>query len=369
MKIPFINLDRQYQLYKEKIDSAIHTVLEHGQYISGPEVKIFEKQLQNFLGVKHAIGCANGTDALVLTLKALKLKENDVVFVPSFTFAATAEAVAYCGGIPFFVDCNKDTYNLDINSFKSAISEAKRQSLKPVGVIAVDLFGLAANYTAINEIAQENHLWVVSDCAQGFGATHNGNKVCSCHDCWVATTSFFPAKPLGCYGDGGAIFTNNDEIALLIRSLHIHGKGSEKYDNVRVGQNSRLDTIQAAILIEKLKVFPEEVILRNKIAKRYNEAFASSYKTPIIPKDDTCVWAQYTLQAKDEADREKAMLKFKERGIPTNIYYPKPLHLQMAYQHFPHVSTMSVCEQIAHSVFSLPMSPYLSDEEVEFICG
>ncbi len=369
MKIPFINLDRQYRLYKEKFDHAIHAVLEHGQYISGPEVKTFEEQLETFLGVKHAIGCANGTDALVLSLKALGVQQNEVVFVPSFTFAATAEAVAYCGGIPFFVDCNSDTYNLDINSLKAAIYEAKQQSLKMVGVIAVDLFGLAADYTNINELAKENNLWVMSDCAQGFGSTHKGKQVCSCQDCLIATTSFFPAKPLGCYGDGGAIFTNDDEIASLIRSLHIHGKGAEKYDNVRVGQNSRLDTIQAAILIEKLKLFPEEVILRNQIAKRYNEAFASSYKTPVMPKDDTCVWAQYTLQAKDEADREKAMLKFKERGIPTNIYYPKPLHQQTAYNRFPHASDMSASEQASQSVFSLPISPYLSGEEVEFICG
>ena len=257
MKIPFINLDRQYQLHKEALDQAIHSVLDHGQYISGPEVKLFEQQLQEFLGIKHAITCGNGTDALVLSLKALKLQPNEVVFVPSFTFAATAEAVAYCEGIPFFVDINENTYNLDVDSLKKAIVEAKNQSFKMVGIIAVDLFGLATDYTEINTVAKENNLWVMSDCAQGFGATYNGHYVCSCKNCNIATTSFFPAKPLGCYGDGGAIFTNNDEIASLIHSLHIHGKGSEKYDNVRIGQNSRLDTIQAAVLIEKLKIFPE----------------------------------------------------------------------------------------------------------------
>ena len=368
MKIPFINLDRQYQLHKEKFDQAIHAVLDHGQYISGPEVKQFEQDLQKFLGVKHAITCGNGTDALVLALKALNLQADEVVFVPSFTFAATAEAVAYCGGVPYFVDVNDNTYNLDVNSLKEAVREAQKQSLKMVGIIAVDLFGLATDYTAINTVAKENNLWVMSDCAQGFGSTHNGYYVSSCKDCIISTTSFFPAKPLGCYGDGGAIFTNNDEIASLIQSLHIHGKGSEKYDNIRIGQNSRLDTIQAAILIEKLKLFPEEIILRNKIAKRYNQAFENRYKTPIIPENDTCVWAQYTLQTSTPEARTVVMEGLKSREIPTNIYYPKPLHLQTAYKHFPHAKTMQVSEKVALTVFSLPMSPYLTEAELEYIC-
>ena len=368
MKIPFINLDRQYQLHKESFDRAIHTVLDHGQYISGPEVKQFEQDLQKFLGVKHAITCGNGTDALVLALKALNLQANEVVFVPSFTFAATAEAVAYCGGIPYLVDINESTYNLDVNSLKEAICEAKKQSLKMVGIIAVDLFGLAADYTFINAVAKENHLWVMSDCAQGFGSTHNGHYVCSCKDCIISTTSFFPAKPLGCYGDGGAIFTNNDEVASLIQSLHIHGKGTEKYDNIRIGQNSRLDTIQAAILIEKLKLFSEEIILRNKIAAYYNQAFVNRYKTPIVPENDTCVWAQYTLQTHTTEARTIAMEGFKSREIPTNIYYPKPLHLQTAYKHFPHTKDMHVSEKAACTVFSLPMSPYLTEAELEYIC-
>lgn len=367
MRIPFINLERQYRLHKETFDRAIHTVLDHGQYVSGPEVKLFEQQLQDFLGVKHAIGCGNGTDAIVLSLKALNLQPNEVVFVPSFTFAATAEAVAYCGGVPYFVDINKNTYNLDADSLKAAILEAKKQSLKFAGIIAVDLFGLAADYTAINEVARENNLWVVADSAQGFGATHKGHYVCSCKDCIISTTSFFPAKPLGCYGDGGAIFTNDDTLASLIRSLYIHGKGAEKYDNIRVGQNSRLDTIQAAILIEKLKLFPEEVILRNKIAKHYNQVFAKQYKTPIIPENDTCVWAQYTLQTDTAEARVGAMENFKKREIPTNIYYPKPLHLQTAYKHFPHASNMNVSEYATQTVFSLPMSPYLTQEELEYI--
>lgn len=367
MKIPFINLDRQYRLHKENFDCAVHAVLDHGQYISGPEVKQLEQDLEKFLEVKHAITCGNGTDALVLSLKALKLQPNEVVFVPSFTFAATAEAVAYCGGVPYFVDINKNTYNLDADSLKAAILEAKKQSLKLAGIIAVDLFGLSADYTAINEVARENNLWGVADSAQGFGATHKGHYVCSCKDCIISTTSFFPAKPLGCYGDGGAIFTNNDEIASLIRSLYIHGKGAEKYDNIRVGQNSRLDTIQAAVLIEKLKLFPEEVILRNKIAKHYNQVFAERYKTPIIPEKDICVWAQYTLQTDTAETRVDAMENFKKREIPTNIYYPKPLHLQTAYKHFPHVMDMQVSEKAASTVFSLPMSPYLTQEELEYI--
>ena len=369
MKMPFINLLRQYQRHKADIDHAIHAVLDHGQYIHGPEVKMLEEQLQQFLGVKHAIGCANGTDALVLALKALHLQPNDVVFVPSLTFVATAEAVVLCGGIPFFVDIDPYTYNLDPNSLKAAVQMAKQQSLPIVGVIAVDLFGLAADYTAIQAVAKENHLWVMADSAQGFGATHNGRLVGSCQDCTIATTSFFPAKPLGCYGDGGAVFTNDDEMADFIRSIRVHGQGQEKYDNIRIGQNSRLDTIQAAILIEKLKIFPEEVTLRNQIAKRYTEAFRNRYKVPIHPTKDTCVWAQYTLQTTDRSTRDQAMKAFADRGFPTGIYYPKPLHLQTGYQHFPHTSNVSVCERMTQTVFSLPMSPYLTEKEVEEICS
>jgi len=367
--MPFIDLKRQYQLHKEAFDNAIHAVLDHGQYIHGPEVAEFENQLQRFANVKHAVTCGNGTDALVLALQAMHLQKGDVVFVPSLTFAATAEAVVLCGGIPFFVDIDNKTFNLSVKSLKEAVFEAKKQSLKAIGVIAVDLFGLAADYTAINEVAKENNLWVMSDCAQGFGCTHNGHMVCSCRDCTIATTSFFPAKPLGCYGDGGAIFTNDDEADTLIRSLREHGKGSKKYDNVRIGCNSRLDTIQAAVLIEKLKLFPKEIILRNKIAEHYTQAFQSHYQTPLCPTSDTCVWAQYTLKTTDPSDREQAMKAFDNNGIPTVIYYPKPLHLQTAYRHFPHASNMSVCEQVSQTVFSLPMSPYLTEEEVDEVCG
>ena len=369
MKMPFIDLKRQYQLHKEAFDNAIHGVLTHGQYIHGPEIAEFENQLQRFANVRHAVTCGNGTDALVLALQAMHLQKDDVVFVPSLTFAATAEAVVLCGGIPFFVDIDDKTYNLSVKSLKEAVFGAKKQSLEAVGIIAVDLFGLAADYTAINEVAKENNLWVMSDCAQGFGCTHNGHMVCSCHDCAIATTSFFPAKPLGCYGDGGAVFTNDDEANALIRSLREHGKGSEKYDNVRVGQNSRLDTIQAAVLIEKLKLFPKEIVLRNKIAERYTQAFQSRFQTPIHPGNDTCVWAQYTLKATNPSARKQAMEAFGNNDIPTVIYYPKPLHLQTAYKHFPHANNMSVCEQISQTVFSLPMSPYLTEEEVERICS
>ncbi len=365
----FINLRRQYQLHREAFDNTIRAVLDHGQYIHGPEVIEFENQLQRFANVKHAITCGNGTDALVLALQAMHLQKDDVVFVPSLTFAATAEAVVLCGGIPFFVDIDNKTYNLSIKSLKEAVFEAQKQSLKAAGIIAVDLFGLAADYTAVNEVAKENNLWVMSDCAQGFGCTHNDYMVCSCHDCAIATTSFFPAKPLGCYGDGGAVFTNDDEADALIRSLREHGKGTEKYDNVRIGQNSRLDTLQAAVLIEKLKLFPKEIILRNKIAERYTKAFQSRFQAPLHPTNDTCVWAQYTLRTTDPSARKQVMEAFGSRGIPTVIYYPKPLHLQTAYKHFPHVSNMSVCEQVSQTVFSLPMSPYLTEEEVGEVCG
>ena len=366
--MPFIDLKRQYKLHKEAFDNAVHAVLKHGQYIHGSEVTEFENQLQRFANVKHAITCGNGTDALVLALQAMHLQKGDVVFVPSLTFAATAEAVALCGGIPFFVDIDDKTFNLSVKSLKEAVFEAKKQSFKAVGIIAVDLFGLAADYTAINEVAKENNLWVMSDCAQGFGCTHNGHMVCSCHDCAIATTSFFPAKPLGCYGDGGAVFTNDDGVDTLIRSLREHGKSSEKYDNVRIGLNSRLDTLQAAVLIEKLKLFPNEIILRNNIAERYAQIFQSCYQTPIHPTNDTCVWAQYTLKATDPSTRKRAMEAFGNHGIPTVIYYPKPLHLQTAYKHFPHADNMSACEQVSQTVFSLPMSPYLTKEEVDEVC-
>lgn len=369
MKVPFIDLKRQYQLHKEAFDDAVHAVLEHGQYIHGSEVTEFENRLQRFADVKHAATCGNGTDALVLALQAMRLQKDDVVFVPSLTFAATAEAVAICDGIPFFIDIDDKTYNLSVKSLREAVFEAKKQSLKAVGIIAVDLFGLAADYTAVNEVAKENNLWVMSDCAQGFGCTHNGHMVCSCHDCDIATTSFFPAKPLGCYGDGGAVFTNDDEADALIRSLREHGKGSEKYDNVRIGQNSRLDTIQAAVLIEKLKLFPEEIVLRNKIVEHYTQAFQSSFQTPIHPKNDTCVWAQYTLKTTDPSTRKQTMEAFGNHGIPTVIYYPKPLHLQTAYRRFPHADNMSSCKQVSQTVFSLPMSPYLTEEEVGEVCG
>jgi dTDP-4-amino-4,6-dideoxygalactose transaminase len=369
-QISFINLESQYYQNKASIDKAIENVLRHGQYIMGSEVYAFEKQLCEYLGVKHAITCANGTDALVLSLRALGVKKGDAVFVPSFTFAATAEAVAFIGATPIFVDIQKNTYNLNAESLQKALTVADKLGLNAVGVIAVDLFGKSADYDVIAHAIKGRDIWIMSDCAQSFGATYKGSVICSCKDCLISTTSFFPAKPLGCYGDGGAIFTNNDHLSDIIRSCRVHGKGTDKYDNVLVGQNSRLDTIQAAVLIEKLKFFPVEIQKRNQIAKRYNESFKSLAQTPIIDIKDKNVWAQYSLCLKEGQNRKKIIETLTKKGITTNIYYPKPLHLQTAYKQFPRAveGGLKNSEFLAKHVFSLPMHPYLLEEEVNVIC-
>lgn len=352
----FIDLAAQYQRLKERIDARIHAVLDHGHYIMGPEVYELEQKLSEYVGVKHTISCANGTDALTLALMVLEVKEGDAVFCPTFTFFATAEAIAFEGATPVFVDSNEDTFNIcpiDLEKrIQSVITEGK---LKPKAIIAVDLFGLPADYPTLRKIADKYDLKIIEDAAQGFGGEINGKRAGSFGD--IATTSFFPAKPLGCYGDGGAIFTNNDEYAALLESYRVHGKGKDKYDNVRIGMNSRLDTIQAAILLEKLAVFPQELINRNKAAERYTEKLKYTYKTPVVPEGYVSSWAQYTLVTED---RDAEMAKYKSQGIPTMVYYGTCMHQQTAfealgYQHgdFP------VAERLASSVFSLPMHGYL----------
>lgn len=365
--IPFIDLKAQQVRIRLELDAAIKRVLDHGIYIMGPEVYELEKQLAEFCGVKHAITCANGTDALGLGLMAKNVKPGDAIFVPSFTFAATAEVVAWMGATPIFIDSLEDTYNIDPKSLQQGIQTAKKQGLKPVGIIPVDLFGQPADYDAIQTIADEHSLWVIADGAQSFGASHKGRKVGNIGD--MATTSFFPAKPLGCYGDGGAIFTNDDELASIIKSLRVHGQGSDKYDNVRIGMNGRLDTLQAAILIEKLKIFPEELIARQKTADAYNDALKDVVKIPFVIKDTTSTWAQYTIRLPKHIDRNKLMSDLKEAGVPAMVYYVKPLHLQTAYKHYPTAteSALSVCEALANEVLSLPMSGYVNDEEINQI--
>lgn len=354
----FIDLEAQQKLIRPQLDIAIKKVLDHGQYIMGPEVKEFESQLLNFTGAKHALTCANGTDALSLVLMSWGIGPGDAVFVPSFTYVATAEAPAQLGATPFFVDVCEDTFNIDPNSFKQAIIDCRKLDLKPSVVIGVDLFGQPADVDRITEIAHANNIKVLIDSAQSFGATSKGRTVGSMGD--ATTTSFFPAKPLGCYGDGGAVFTNNDKDADIINSVRLHGKGSQKYDNVRIGINSRLDTIQAAILIEKLKVFPKELELRDKVAKNYNELLAGICTVPQLADGNFSAWAQYTLKIPNRDHLQSSLNAF---GIPSVVYYPISLSKQLGYKSYPSVSSgVAVSEMLSSNVLSLPMHPYLGIE-------
>jgi len=361
----FIDLASQQKGIRKNIDNAIKKVLDHGQYIMGPEVKEFEDSLQNYTNSKHAITCGNGTDALSLVLMAWGVGPKDAIFVPSFTYVATGEAPAQLGSVPFFVDVCMDTFNIDPISFKQAIMDSRKLGLNPSVVIAVDLFGQPADIEKIEEIAHEENIKVLVDGAQSFGATSNGRKVGSMGD--ATTTSFFPAKPLGCYGDGGAIFTENDEFSEIIRSIRLHGKGSYKYDNVRIGLNSRMDTIQAAILLEKLKIFDEELLLRSKAAKNYNNLLESHCETPFLCGSKTSAWAQYTLKLKN---RDKIQESLKAVGIPSIIYYPIPLSKQIGYSHYPSVSSgVEVSSYLSKSVLSLPMHPYITIDTQEHIAN
>jgi len=351
----FIDLAAQQKLIRPQLDLAISRVLDHGQYIMGPEVKEFEGQLRKFTGASHALTCANGTDALTLVLMAWGIGRGDAVFVPSFTYVATAEAPAQLGATPFFVDVCEDTFNIDPQSFKQAIIDSRELGLKPAAVIAVDLFGQPADVDAITEIAHAESIKVLVDGAQSFGGSSKGRSVGSMGD--ATTTSFFPAKPLGCYGDGGAIFTSCDEDAEIINSLRLHGKGSQKYDNVRIGMNSRLDTLQAAILIEKLKLYPKELALRAEAAQRYSTLLQDHCQIPILDVDHTSAWAQYTLVL---PDRDKIQSALKASSVPSMVYYPIPLSNQTGYQHCPKVSTGTLTsERLSRQVLSLPMHPYL----------
>jgi dTDP-4-amino-4,6-dideoxygalactose transaminase len=355
--IAFIDLAAQQRLIRARIDAAIARVLDHGHYIMGPEVAALEADLSAFCGARHTISCANGTDALAMVLMARGLRPGDAVFVPSFTFAATAEVVDWFGATAVFVDCLADSFNMDPASLGQAILDAERQGLRPRAVIPVDLFGLPADYPAIEAIAAERGLFVLCDAAQSFGAVSGGRKVGTIG--LATTTSFFPAKPLGCYGDGGAIFTQDDELAAALRSIRGHGQGTHKYDYVRVGINGRLDTLQAAILIEKLAVLAGEIEARERVARRYSQALGAHAIVPRTPEGLSSVWAQYTLRL-PAARRDAIASALKRDGVPTAIYYPKPLHQQAAYRHFPVAGNgLPVSERMALEVLSLPMHPYL----------
>ena len=356
--IPFIDLQAQRRRLGAPLNDAIQKAVEGGQWILGPQVAQFERDIAAWAGVKHAIACANGTDALLLVLRAWGIGPGDAVFVPAFTFAASGEVVALAGAVPVFVDVLSDTFNMDPVSLEAAIAMVKKAGdLTPKAIMPVDLFGQPADYRSIAPIARREGLKMLCDTAQGFGGVMDGKRTGSIGD--AAATSFFPAKPLGCYGDGGACFTNDDELKDKLLSLRMHGQGSDRYEHVAIGLNSRLDTIQAAILIEKLKIFEDEIEKRNLIARRYSEAFAGSnrIKTPPVIEGAVSTWAQYTLQV---VDRNKFQSKLKEAGVPTMVYYPIPLSRQPAYAHYPSVPT-PVSEALSGHVVSLPMHPYLDE--------
>lgn len=362
--IDFIDLKSQQMRIKPELDRAIAKVLSHGQYIMGPEVAELEKRLSSFGQVEYALSCANGTDALYLVLLAKGIGPGDAVFVPAFTFVAPAEAIALLGAVPFFVDVNEDTFLMDPSSLERSIINARKLGLEPKGIIVVDLFGQPANYSLFEKIAQREDLFLVADAAQSYGAERAGKKVGSL--CEITTTSFFPAKPLGCYGDGGAILTKNAFLNEVLQSLRVHGQGSHKYENVRVGINGRLDTLQAAILIEKLNIFPDEIEARNMVADYYMAELKGFVRTQVIEKEVKSIWSQYTIRHKH---RDQLATSLKERGIPTVIYYPTPLNQQTAYKDFPaDPNGLKSSEKLAQEVLSLPMHAYLPRATQQFIC-
>ena len=356
--LPFIDVAAQRRRLGRAVDDAMARVLGHCQFIQGPEVRVLEAELAAFCGARHAIGCSSGTDALLLVLMAWGIGPGDAVICPSFTFCATAEMVALLGATPVLSDVEPETFNLDPDSLRRAITTAKRLGLKPRAVIPVDLFGLPADHNAIAAISAEHGLLILDDAAQAFGATYRGKKLGTLAA--ATTTSFFPAKPLGCYGDGGAVFTDDGELAARIRSLRVHGEGPvDKYDAARIGITGRLDSIQAAVLIEKLKIFPEEIVARNRIAARYAEALADVATVPRVGNESTSVWAQYTIRLVP-GRRDKLAAALKAQGIPTAVYYRKPLHLQKAYTRYPVAEGGApVSERLAEEAISLPMHAYL----------
>ena len=367
----FRDLKQQYQVLKKDIDAAMIEVATNCNFINGQQVKDLEKKLAEYVGVKHCITCGNGTDALTMAMMAWGIKEGDAVFVPDFTFFSSGEIVSHAGATPVFVDDDMDTFNISAESLEKAVKKTLDEGiLKPQAVVAVDLFGLSADFAAVRAVADKYGLKVLEDGAQGFGGNIEGKVACSFGD--ISTTSFFPAKPLGCYGDGGAVFTDDDEIAALLESIRVHGKGEMKYDNVRIGLNSRLDTIQAAVLDVKLRAFDDyELTDINKAADKYTErlsALGEKVRTPVIPEGFYSSWAQYTIQLSDRKTRDDLQAALKAEGIPSMVYYPKPMHRQEAFAgqtyddaEFP--NTLKLCD----IVLSLPMHPYLTDEDIDTV--
>jgi len=383
----FIDLKTQQKRIKKRLDENIQKVLAHGNYIMGAEVQELENKLATYVGIKHAISCASGTDALLMALMAYGVRPGDAILTTPFTFIATAEVISLLGATPVFVDIDPITYNIDPAKLELAIKALKVNDptihplprlesgtsnikLTPKGVIPVDLFGLPVDYDAIAAIAKKQGLFVIEDAAQSFGAKYKDKMSCSFGD--IGCTSFFPAKPLGCYGDGGMCVTNDDQLSAIMESIRVHGKGSHKYDNARIGINGRLDTLQAAILLAKFDIFPEEVELRNQAAARYTEYIkkaADTLVTPYIPVGYKSAWAQYSLLAENETQRTTLMDRLKTAGIPTAIYYPKPLHMQTAFAYLGYKKgDFPVSESCAGRIFSLPMHPYLTENEQKEIC-
>ena len=362
----FRDLKKQYDVLKQEIDTSIFDVIQSAFFINGPQVKTLEVQLAKYVGIKHCITCGNGTDALSMALMAWDIKEGDAVFVPDFTFFASGETVSFEGATPIFVDVDTDTFNMNPNCLEEAIKLVRAEGrLTPRVIVTVDLFGLPANYPKIREIADQYGLKILEDSAQGFGGMIGIERAGVFGD--MSTTSFFPAKPLGCYGDGGAIFVNDDETAAYLESVRVHGKGSFKYDNIRIGWNSRLDTI-AAILLPKFKAFCEyELDAVNHVAEKYTELLKGLVKTPMIPNGYLSSWAQYTIQVENQEIRDGLQAFLKENGIPTMVYYPIPMHKQKAFTDLKLYQECPITEKLCQTVLSLPMHPYLTDEEITLV--
>jgi dTDP-4-amino-4,6-dideoxygalactose transaminase len=364
--IPFIDIAAQRRRLGHSVDEAVSRVLAHCQFINGPEVTQLEAALAAFCGAKHVVTCASGTDALLMVLMAKGVGRGDAILCPSFTFGATGEAVALTGATPVFVDVDEATFNIDVASLKRGVATARRLGLKPKGVIPVDLFGQSADYDAIGEVAAAEGLFVLDDAAQAFGASYKGRRLGGFGV--ITATSFFPAKPLGCFGDGGAIFTDDAEFAETLRSVRVHGQGSDKYDNVRLGLTGRLDTIQAAVLLEKLKIFEDEIVVRNVVAERYARGLGNVVTVPRLASGATSVWAQYTIRLPAGIDRNEFGSRLKAQGVPTAIYYPKSMHQQTAYRDFPVADGgLPACERLSSDVISLPMHAYLDEPTQERI--
>jgi UDP-2-acetamido-2-deoxy-ribo-hexuluronate aminotransferase len=365
--VPFIDLKAQQQLILPQLLERLQRVLAHGQYIMGPEVRELEDKLAAYVGVKHAISCSSGTDALLMPLMADGVGPGDAVFTTPFTFIATAEVIQLLGATPVFVDIDPQTFNLDPEALAAAIAELRRNpktaQLRPRGVIPVDLFGQPADYDRLNALARKHDLFVLEDAAQSFGASYHGKRAGALAA--VAATSFFPAKPLGGYGDGGAIFTDRDELAATLRSIRVHGEGRDRYENVRLGLNGRLDSLQAAVLLVKLEIFDQEVVARQEVARRYQEGLQGVVEVPRVAPGCTSVWAQFSVLSEH---REALQARLKEAGVPTAVYYPRPLHLQGAFAHLHHrEGDFPVSEAVARRIFSLPMHPYLGEAEQQRI--